>query len=55
MFLSRKYTSSSFPEIGDKFGGKNHSTVVHAVKNIQKKINQNAHISDAVSNISSPD
>ena len=53
MFLSRKYTSSSFPEIGGKFGGKNHSTVVHAVKNIQKKIKQDTHISDAVSNISS--
>ena len=32
MFLSRKYTPCSFPEIGRKFGGKNHSTVVHAVK-----------------------
>ena len=51
MFLSRKYTSSSFPEIGEKFGGKNHSTVVHAVKNVEKKINQDSHISDAVSNL----
>lgn len=52
MFLSRKYTSSSFPEIGNKFGGKNHSTVVHAVKNIEKKIANNSAVSNAVSAVS---
>ena len=52
MFLSRKYTSSSFPEIGSKFGGRNHSTVVHAVKNIEKKIKQDPNVFNAVSEIS---
>ena len=52
MFLSRKYTTCSFPEIGSKFGGKNHSTVVHAVKNIKEKIKQDVNISDIVSQIS---
>ena len=52
MLLSRKYTSFSFPHIGEKFGGKNHSTVVHAVKNIEKKIKQDPDISEAVFNIS---
>ena len=52
MFLSRKYTSSSFPEIGNKFGGKNHSTVVHAVKNVEKKISRDPIVSNAVSAIS---
>ena len=52
MFLSRKYTSSSFPEIGNKFGGKNHSTVVHAVKNIEKKIDRDPNVSNAVAAIS---
>ena len=52
MFLSRKYTSSSFPEIGNKFGGKNHSTVVHAVKNIERKINKDPSVSKAVAAIS---
>ena len=52
MFLSRKYTSSSFPEIGSKFGGKNHSTVVHAVKNIEKKTDNDPNVSNAVAAIS---
>ena len=52
MFLSRKYTPSSFPEIGSKFGGRNHSTVVHAVSNIKKKIKQDPNVFNAVSEIS---
>ena len=52
MFLSRKYTSSSFPEIGNRFGGKNHSTVVHAVKNVEKKIGRDTSVSNAVAAIS---
>ena len=36
MFLSRKLTSSSFPEIGQRFGGKDHSTVIAACKKIEQ-------------------
>ena len=34
MYLSRTRTQSSFPEIGSMFGGKDHTTVIHAVKKI---------------------
>jgi len=34
MYLARKLTGSSFPEIGGRFGGKDHSTVISAVKKI---------------------
>jgi chromosomal replication initiator protein len=34
MFLSKSLTTSSLPEIGRKFGGKDHTTVIHAVKKI---------------------
>jgi chromosomal replication initiator protein len=31
-------TKASFPEIGTKFGGKDHSTVIHAFRQVEKKI-----------------
>jgi chromosomal replication initiator protein len=38
MYLTRKLTTSSFPEIGEKFGGKDHTTVMHNVKKIAKTL-----------------
>ncbi len=36
MFLCRELTDSSFPEIGRHFGGKDHTTIIHACKQITK-------------------
>lgn len=36
MYLARKYTRSSFKEIGASFGNKDHSTVIYAVQRIEK-------------------
>ena len=44
MYLCRKYTETSFPAIGDKFGGRDHSTVIHASKTIEKKIKQDPYM-----------
>lgn len=38
MYISRNMTSLSYPEIGEKFGGKDHSTIIHAIKKIQEKM-----------------
>jgi len=38
MYLIRQLTSASFPDIGEKFGGKDHSTVMHACSKVEKLI-----------------
>lgn len=40
MYLSREFTSSSLPKIGKEFGGKDHTTVIHAHEKIQKLIKE---------------
>ncbi|MEE8126017.1 MAG: chromosomal replication initiator protein DnaA, partial [Nitrospirales bacterium] len=36
MFLCRTLTDASFPEIGRDFGGKDHTTIIHACKQMEK-------------------
>jgi chromosomal replication initiator protein len=36
MYLSKELTKASLPEIGKKFGGKHHTTVLHSVRKIEK-------------------
>ncbi|MBU1185086.1 MAG: chromosomal replication initiator protein DnaA, partial [Proteobacteria bacterium] len=36
MFLAREMTSASFPDIGEKVGGRDHSTVIYAHNKIKK-------------------
>ena len=38
MYLARKLTSASFPDIGEKMGGRDHSTVIYADNKIKKLI-----------------
>lgn len=40
IYLSRKYTELSLTEIGNKFGGKDHSTVIHSINKVTKKIEE---------------
>jgi chromosomal replication initiator protein len=38
MYLAKKLTARSLPEIGRRFGGRDHSTVLHAVRKIDEQI-----------------
>ncbi len=40
MYLCRKHTSMPAAFIGFKFGGRDHSTVLHALKSLRRKIDQ---------------
>ncbi|MBM4251032.1 MAG: chromosomal replication initiator protein DnaA [Deltaproteobacteria bacterium] len=40
MYLSRKLTNASYPDIGEKFGGKDHTTVMHNVKKIEESLDR---------------
>jgi chromosomal replication initiator protein len=40
MYLSRKLTTRSLPEIGRRFGGRDHTTVLHACRRIEALIDE---------------
>ena len=45
IYLSRKYTSKTYKEIGEKFGGRDHSTIISSISNIEKAVLDNDDIS----------
>ncbi len=51
MFLSREMTKLPLVEIGGLFGGRDHSTVIHACDKIEEDIKKNPHIKSVVENI----
>ncbi len=51
MYLCRKLTESSLPEIGKNFGGKDHTTVIHACKNIEEKINSSQELANTIQHL----
>lgn len=40
MYLVKEFTKKSYPEIGRRFGGKDHTSVLHACRNIEKRMAQ---------------
>ena len=48
MYLAKHLTSSSYPEIGQKFGGRDHTTVMHGVSKIEKAMNEDSSIVDDI-------
>jgi chromosomal replication initiator protein len=48
MYLCKQLTPRSLPEIGKKFGNRDHTTVMHAVRQIEKLIAEDRQLSDDV-------
>ncbi|MCC2608238.1 chromosomal replication initiator protein DnaA, partial [Neorhizobium petrolearium] len=48
MYLSKTMTPRSFPEIGRRFGGRDHTTVLHAVRKIEELISGDTKLSHEV-------
>lgn len=51
MYLSRELTHSSLPKIGQEFGGRDHTTVMHACDKIRKLIAGDAQIHQTIQNL----
>ena len=51
MYLARQLTDSSLPEIGEQFGGRDHTTVIHACNKISGELKKNKGLVDTVDNI----
>lgn len=48
MFLAKELTQKSLPEIGDLFGGRDHTTVLHAVRKIIDERSKNAQLNHEI-------
>jgi chromosomal replication initiator protein len=51
MYLARKLTSASFPDIGEKIGGRDHSTVIYSNNKIKKTLESNPKMKQLVEEI----
>ncbi|MDU4891451.1 MAG: chromosomal replication initiator protein DnaA [Clostridium sp.] len=51
MYLSRKLTDTSLPKIGEEFGGRDHTTVIHAYEKISQNLKRDESLQTAVAEL----
>lgn len=51
MYLSRVMTDESFPRIGIEFGGKDHSTIIHACEKIENEMKQDKNLEQIINKL----
>ena len=48
MYLCRKMTDASYPQIGEQFGGRDHTTVIHANDKVEKDLDLDAQLQSTI-------
>ncbi len=48
MYLAKQLTSRSLPEIGRRFGNRDHTTVLHAIRKIDREMGDNPHLKEEI-------
>jgi chromosomal replication initiator protein len=51
MYFAKKFTQKSLPDIGRSFGGRDHATVIHAVKQIENFIKTDSKFADEINQL----
>ncbi len=51
MYLARELTDASLPQIGEEFGGRDHTTVIHAYNKISEKIDNEISFKSTIKNL----
>jgi chromosomal replication initiator protein len=51
MYLAKQMTARSLPEIGRRFGNRDHTTVLHAIRKIECQISANAQLKDEIEDL----
>lgn len=51
MYLARKHTTHSYPEIGRRFGGRDHTTILHAFEKIQALVKRDETVAAVVAEL----
>ncbi|MBD5806332.1 chromosomal replication initiator protein DnaA [Lactobacillus sp. 0.1XD8-4] len=51
MYLSRELTDSSLPKIGNEFGGKDHTTVLHAIDKIEAELKKDTDLQNEITKL----
>ncbi len=51
MYLARELTDASLPRIGEEFGGRDHTTVMHACERVKGALAQDAHLAAGIKSL----
>lgn len=51
IYLTKELTSLSLPEIGRRFGGKHHSTIIHSIKKIDRMRQEETNFNSTINNL----